>query len=357
MRRLKWNLYVRFVVLLMSIFAIFVTNSINTSALSLGNSGWWIPISGTFWYNMNLNNHFNGTRANDNLYFNLTDVQLVYRNNNGFDVTQLYWEFGQTIPHNSLITFNITFTGHYHVFTYYGLPLQEMTVLSDSCLQGNGYYVNGPQTALQMTNSQYTTCQITALSPSYDITSMATVADMRILNVKYSQDWINALESGIIISGGGWHHLSNDSLSVSDKAWLEENLKGDTAEIEAQVDEISQALEDKNEQEQEDRDNIEQQSSDAQGSADDSQADAESAGTTLLAAFSAFVNALTNANPSNCNIDMDLGNLDLGVVNFCSLQPPPGFATLASIFMILFCVPLSIATARKVISLFRSFQT
>lgn len=116
------------------------------------------------------------------------------------------------------------------------------------------------------------------------------------------------------------------------------------------------AMEQMNEKDNEDRNNIESQQSDSQSGADDSQEDAESTGTTLLGAFTGFVTALTSASPSNCNIDMDLGNLDLGVVNLCQLSLPQPFPTIASIMLILFCVPLSISTARKVISLFRSFQ-
>lgn len=111
-----------------------------------------------------------------------------------------------------------------------------------------------------------------------------------------------------------------------------------------------------NQKDDEDRDNIDSQQSDSQSSSDDSQAAAESTGTTLLGAFSSFVTAITSASPSNCRFDMDLGNLDLGNVDLCELDPPAGFSAIASIFLILFCVPLSISTARKVISLFRSFQ-
>ena len=128
-------------------------------------------------------------------------------------------------------------------------------------------------------------------------------------------------------------------------------------EYEYKADTSSEQLKEMNERDNQDRSDIESQSEQTSSDASDSQADAENTGSTLLQAFTAFVSALTNAIPSNCNIDMDLGNLDLGVVNFCQLQPPPGFTTLSSIFMILFCVPLSLATARKVISLFRSFQT
>lgn len=126
--------------------------------------------------------------------------------------------------------------------------------------------------------------------------------------------------------------------------------------INTNVTNIWEYLENKEDDEQQQKDDLEQQSSDTQDGSADSQQQATTTGTTLLSAFTAFVGALTNASPSNCNIDMDLGNLDLGVVNLCQLSLPAGFQALASIFLILFCVPLSIATARKVISLFRSFQ-
>lgn len=117
------------------------------------------------------------------------------------------------------------------------------------------------------------------------------------------------------------------------------------------------SAEEMNDKDDEDRQNMEDQQSDSQDSSDDSQEEAESTGTTLLAAFSSFVTAITNASPSNCNLLMNMGNLNLGNVNLCQLSPPPAFQAIGSIFLILFCVPLSIATARKVINLFRSFQS
>lgn len=121
-------------------------------------------------------------------------------------------------------------------------------------------------------------------------------------------------------------------------------------------DEIAQELKEQNDKDDQDRSDIESQSSDIDSDSDDSQQAAEGTGQTLLTAFTGFVTAITSARPSNCNLNMDMGNLDLGTVNFCQLSPPQEFQTLASIFLILFCVPLSIATARKVINLFRSFQ-
>lgn len=111
-----------------------------------------------------------------------------------------------------------------------------------------------------------------------------------------------------------------------------------------------------NEKDDEDRSNIESQQESSSYDSGESASEATETGTTLLGAFTAFVGALTSATPSNCVLDMDLGNLDMGNVDFCTLSPPAGFSALASVFLILFCVPLSIATARKIINLFRSFQ-
>lgn len=106
---------------------------------------------------------------------------------------------------------------------------------------------------------------------------------------------------------------------------------------------------------QDDRDDLTDQQQDISDDADDSAQQAETAGTTLLGAFSSFVGALTNASPTNCVIDMDMGNLDLGEVDLCQLSPPQPIPTIASIMLIAFCVPLSLATATKMINLFRSF--
>lgn len=95
---------------------------------------------------------------------------------------------------------------------------------------------------------------------------------------------------------------------------------------------------------------------DAQDDADSSGEDAENAGTTLLGALTAFVGAITSAQPSNCNINADLGHMNLGNINLCQLSLPSSVQVISSIILIAFCVPLSIALAKKMISLFRSFQ-
>lgn len=174
---------------------------------------------------------------------------------------------------------------------------------------------------------------------------------------EFSDTDVNIVKNLLTDIKNGTNTLSTDMktyMNQESARWVQiKDFLQDSAEAQAETNE---KLDREWEQEQDDRDNIEQQSSDVNDAAESSSEDATEAGTTLLAAFSAFVTAITNASPSNCNIDMDLGNLDLGVVNLCQLSLPPALSAIGSILLIAFCVPLSIATATKMIRLFRSFS-
>lgn len=124
---------------------------------------------------------------------------------------------------------------------------------------------------------------------------------------------------------------------------------------------ISDAIDNQTEQQAQQYQDTQDTFDDAQDSADtdssSSSSEATSSGTTLLAGFQSFLGALTGASPSNCVINADLGNMDLGNMDLCQLDPPPAFQAISSIMVIGFTVPLSIALGRKMIALFRSFQT
>lgn len=132
------------------------------------------------------------------------------------------------------------------------------------------------------------------------------------------------------------------------KAILEE--MGETSEASAEA--VQQLVQ----QNEDDRQELEDNVQEAQDTADEQGAEAEETGQTLIGAFSAFVTALTNVQPGNCVINANLGRMNLGNINLCTLSPPPAFQTIASILLIAFVVPLSIALVKKMISLFRSFQ-
>lgn len=111
------------------------------------------------------------------------------------------------------------------------------------------------------------------------------------------------------------------------------------------------------EQIQQNRQEGQQAQQDANTNGSSSSQSATTDGQSLLQAFQSFLGALTNASPGNCNINMDTGFIDFGVVNLCSISPPPAFQAISSIVVIGFAIPLSLACARKIIDLFRSFQS
>lgn len=144
---------------------------------------------------------------------------------------------------------------------------------------------------------------------------------------------------------------SNNQLSIDRPIFnFVDNLSESAAATKQQTEQQKQY----HDEEQEGLDNAQ---SDASDGADSSGSQAESSGTTLLQAFIDFVNALNGASGSNCVINADIGDFRMGNVDLCSLSPPPAFQAISSIMVIGFTVPLSIALGKKMISLFRSFQT
>lgn len=115
-------------------------------------------------------------------------------------------------------------------------------------------------------------------------------------------------------------------------------------------------------QQQDFRDQDKSDMQDAQGDAstsgDDSASEANSQGQTLLQAFISFVQMLGNISPGSCSITLNTGyGFNLGNLDLCSISPPSSFQIISSLVAIGFFVPLSLACGRKIIELFRSFQT
>lgn len=107
---------------------------------------------------------------------------------------------------------------------------------------------------------------------------------------------------------------------------------------------------------EQDQQDMQDAQDDSQNAGDSSSQEASDTGQTLLQAFISFVGAIASATPSNCNINMNTGFIDFGIVDLCQLNPPPAFQVISSIVVIGFAVPLSISASKKMIELFRSFQ-
>lgn len=112
-----------------------------------------------------------------------------------------------------------------------------------------------------------------------------------------------------------------------------------------------------NDKDDQDRADLENQSSDTSDSADEQGAEASETGTTLLGVFSAFVSALATIHETNCRLpSMTVYGMELGQMDLCTFDVPPGIIALATVGMVFIIVPLSFNLARRLVNLFRSFQ-
>lgn len=101
-----------------------------------------------------------------------------------------------------------------------------------------------------------------------------------------------------------------------------------------------------------------------QGAVDDSQAaggsssqNAQTGTTGLLNAITGAVSVISSASPTNCKINGNMGNLDMGQLDLCANPAPAFVQTIGSLILILMCVPLAISLFNRFIAIFRSFQS
>lgn len=288
----------------------------------------------------------------------ISGSDLIFSIDNGTDVTVNGLSFtfdtqSGTSP-NYLMSLNVRYEGNNTTNSGYmildGLLSDQMDTITSSCVEVSNNNLFNPSGGILVAGNNVVTCSYIFLSHG-NYNSFISRLNSRI--VRFVNTNPTDYPSKIVISPGFVRHISFDGLSASDRQWLESVIPQGTTI--GQVEEgVENALHTQSEAE---REELSDAQDDAEDTADAQGSQAESRGTTILQAFISFVNALRNVTPSNCNIDMDLGNLDLGVVNLCSLSPPAEFQAISSILLIGFCVPLSISTARKIIALFRSFQT
>lgn len=100
-----------------------------------------------------------------------------------------------------------------------------------------------------------------------------------------------------------------------------------------------------------------------QGASDDSStagssssSDATSTTSSLLSVIGAGIGAITTATPTNCRINGDMGNLDIGNIDLCANPVPAFIAVIGSIIAVLVVLPLVIVLFNRFISIIRSFQ-
>lgn len=101
-----------------------------------------------------------------------------------------------------------------------------------------------------------------------------------------------------------------------------------------------------------------QEAVDESESAGSSSSQSAQSGTTgLLNAITGAVSVISSAQPTNCKINGNMGNLDIGQLDLCANPAPAFVQTIGSLILILMCVPLAISLFNRFIAIFRSFQS
>lgn len=94
----------------------------------------------------------------------------------------------------------------------------------------------------------------------------------------------------------------------------------------------------------------------AQDGADDSSEEATTATSSLISAITGFVSAITSASPSNCFINGNMGNINMGMIDLCANPVPSYISVIGSIIVVMLVIPFCIIMFNRFIGLFRSFQ-
>ena len=89
----------------------------------------------------------------------------------------------------------------------------------------------------------------------------------------------------------------------------------------------------------------------------DSTSQAQAGTSSLLSVIGAGIGAITTASPSNCKINGNMGNMNIGNIDLCANPVPTFVAVIGSIIAILVVLPLVILLFNRFIGIVRSFQT
>lgn len=87
-----------------------------------------------------------------------------------------------------------------------------------------------------------------------------------------------------------------------------------------------------------------------------SASDSQTATSSLLSVIASGVGAITSASPTNCKINGNMGNLNVGNIDLCANPVPTFMALIGSIIAVLVVLPLVILLFNRFISIIRSFQ-
>lgn len=88
-----------------------------------------------------------------------------------------------------------------------------------------------------------------------------------------------------------------------------------------------------------------------------SSSSAQSGSASLLNVIGAFASIITSAQPTNCNINGNMGNLNIGQIDLCANPVPSFVQIIGSIILVCLVIPFVVIMFNRFISIFRSFQS
>lgn len=346
--RFLWSLFAKFGVLLTSLFVIFVINVKNTSASNTINSG-AIPIANGALSLRMANNSSDERYASALLYENGVEFRFSGSDVPGF-ADKLLLDLGNNyIPDNSIIYL-------------YGCwsPSPSTNDLGFIGLPGGDGFSLVNSALVQMPNNGGV-----CFAYTYDTSVRLNFLTFNRLQMA----WFGSQNDLLVISGISYMHYSDDPDYAQVQAILgyvssiysnSNNVDDALSEISQKIsdinldnDRVADAVEEQNQKDNEDRENIEEQSSDAQDSADTASQQITSVSQSLLIVIGNFVNIIINPPARNCVIDADMGHMDLGNIDLCQLTPPEPIQIIATLLIIGFIIPFAYSLIQTFINLLR----
>lgn len=339
------------IIFILSIFAASLLAAKNVSALGVGSS-YTLPLTveGSF---------ATVPSANPAIPY-LDHGRLLYQVQGGAQITRLGFGLGNSPSgtpglsnHPHIISFTIDYDFPSTMDSFYHSPSwTNMVLLHDSCYG-----------AIETTFTNSFSCTYTLLTVSAT-TQVITqdgqfIVSTRVLNGTSPATWLTVTPVRVISLYNGVTEEQVDDLQTAITQAIEDleiSIEGSTPptpeQIQAATEQaIQNTLEDEKsqyeEQSEEVQDQLESDSSAAQGTA-----------TSLLSVVGQFIGVLTSAQPTNCNIDGSLiPHLPLGNLNLCTHSPPPVITIIGSLLLIAFVVPLAYYTVKRMLALIGSFQS
>ena len=122
-------------------------------------------------------------------------------------------------------------------------------------------------------------------------------------------------------------------------------------EINQSINNVNNQLQEMNDRDQQDRDTLTDLQSSSTQSAEEAGEDIAESGEQLLYVLTNFFDIFVHPPASNCIIDGDMGNMDLGDIDLCELDPPPAISVIATLLMIGAVIPLCISGINTLIKI------